>query len=142
MAINVMTLLPKIFIALCFMIFAGFGHCEESAKPAVTDYIALEPAFVTHLGPPGSKLAYLKTSVSLRASATSTRPVVETHMPRIRHELVMLFGEQTDVDALAEPDSRQALANAAKDRVNQVLENQRTGETIAGVLFTEFVVQK
>jgi flagellar FliL protein len=140
--------MPKIFIAVFMTALAALAYGEEPAEsiepqaPAVTDYISLEPAFVTHIGPPGGKLSYLKTSVSLRANASTTRPAVEAHMPRIRHELVLLFGEQSDVDALTQPDTQQALATEAAARVNQVLENQHTGETVSGVLFTEFVVQK
>ena len=141
-------MMPKIFIALFLMALAVLAYGEEPdepaepAEPTITDYISLEPAFVTHIGPPGGKLSYLKASVSLRAGASTTRPAVEAHMPRMRHELVLLFGEQSDVDALTRPDTQQTLATEATARVNQVLENQHTGEVVSGVLFTEFVVQK
>jgi flagellar protein FliL len=115
---------------------------EEPAEPSVTDYISMNPPFVTHVGKPGTSLVYLKAAVTLRASSASTRPVVETHMPRLRHELVMLFGEQTDVDALATNAGQTALRQEAKKRINEVLEEQQTDEKIADVLFTEFVVQR
>jgi flagellar FliL protein len=63
-------------------------------------------------------------------------------MPRLRHELVMLFGEQTDTGRLNSMEGQEALREEAKQRINAVLEEQQTGERIAGVLFTEFVVQK
>ena len=63
-------------------------------------------------------------------------------MPRLRHELVMLFGEQTDLDQLSSMDGQQALREEATKRINGVLEEQQTAETITGVLFTEFVVQR
>lgn len=115
---------------------------QASETSGVTDYIAMDPAFVTHVGKPGNKITYLKASVSLRASSTDVRPAVKTHMPRLRHELVMLFGEQTDIDRLSSTEGQQALREEAKKRINQVLKEQQTGEEITGVLFTEFVVQK
>jgi flagellar FliL protein len=115
---------------------------EEAKKPDVTDYIGMNPPFITNVGEPGSSLVYLKTAVTLRASRTSTRPVLETHMPRLRHELVMLFGEQTDVDALSGTAGQNTLREEAKKRINQVLEEQQTGESVSDVLFTEFVVQR
>ncbi|WP_298453046.1 flagellar basal body-associated FliL family protein [uncultured Marinobacter sp.] len=115
---------------------------EATEKSGTTDYIAMDPAFVTHVGTPGGKLTYLKAAVSLRASQKTTRPAVEAHMPRLRHELVMLFGEQTDTATLTTMDGQQALREEAKLRINGVLEEQQTGEAITGVLFTEFVVQK
>lgn len=54
----------------------------------------------------------------------------------------MLFGEQTDTDTLTTLAGQEALREEAKKRINQVLEEQRTGEAVTEVLFTEFVVQK
>lgn len=111
-------------------------------EATITDYIEMDPSFVTHVGEPGDKLTYLKASVTIRASKETTRPAVEAHMPRLRHELVMLFGEQTDADRLATSEGQAALREEAKQRINAVLAEQQTGETITGVLFTEFVVQR
>jgi flagellar FliL protein len=148
-----MTHQPKFVLMILFMLFAMvsspvFSQEEEAAEEetveegGVTDYIGMEPAFVTHVGTPGNKPTYLKAAVSLRAGSTSTRPAVEAHMPRLRHELVMLFGEQTDVNRLTSLEGQQALREEATRRINAVLEEQQTGEQIVGVLFTEFVVQK
>lgn len=144
-----MTPQPKFVLFSLFLLFSLAPNvwAEDSKegaaeKSGVTDYIAMEPPFVTHVGSPGSKLTYLKATISLRASKQTTRPAVETHMPRLRHELVMLFGEQTDTDKLTTMDGQQALREEAKSRINKVLGEQQTGEAITGVLFTEFVVQK
>jgi len=115
---------------------------EEETEERITDYIAMEPAFVTHIGQPGNKISYLKAAVTIRAAKETTRPAVEAHMPRLRHELVMLFGEQTDPAYVSSPEGRQALVQEATSRINQVLEEQQTGEEVAGVFFTEFVVQR
>ena len=115
---------------------------EAEEEPGVTDYITMDPTFITHVGEPGPSLVYLKAAVTLRASKASTRTALETHMPRLRHELVMLFGEQTGVDELAGNAGQTRLRAEAKERINQVLEEQQTGEKIADVLFTEFVVQR
>ena len=115
---------------------------EAKEEPGITDYITLDPTFITHVGEPGPSLVYLKAAVTIRASKASTRPALEAHMPRLRHELVMLFGEQTDVDSLAGNAGQTSLRAEAKKRINQVLEEQQTGEKIAEILFTEFVVQR
>lgn len=115
---------------------------ETTEEPGITDYVAMDPPFVTHVGQPGAKVTYLKASVSLRVSSTGARPAVEAHMPSLRHELVMLFGEQTDAERLSSMEGQTALREEAKTRINQVLATQETGETVTGVLFTEFVVQK
>jgi len=114
----------------------------DKSEPGVTDYIAMEPAFVTHVGKPGDRIVYLKASVTLRASRETTRTAADAHMPLLRHELVMLFGEQTDAEWLASPEGQQTLRDLALERVNGVLEEQQTGEQVTGILFTEFVVQR
>ena len=139
-------LTPALLLTLCALMPPLPAMAEEADDETevkgVTDYIAMEPAFVTHVGKPDAKVAYLKASVTIRASRETTRPAVEAHMPRLRHELVMLFGEQTDLDQLSSMDGQQALREEATKRINRVLEEQQTGETITGVLFTEFVVQR
>ena len=150
MTVQLKTLLTSLFFLL--PIIAAPLHAEEpqgqeeeeavAEETGITDYIAMDPPFVTHVGVPGNRITYLKASVSLRVRGAGARPAVEAHMPRLRHELVMLFGEQTDTDRLTSTEGQQALREEAKTRINQVLEEQQTEESIAGVLFTEFVVQK
>ncbi|GHD40677.1 flagellar basal body-associated FliL family protein [Marinobacter persicus] len=113
---------------------------EEAEK--IVDYIEMKPAFVTHIGQPGNKVDYLKAAVTLRASSEGVREAVEAHMPRLRHELVLLFGEQTDTARVDSNEGKQALVEAATQRINQVLEEQQTGEQITSVFFTEYVVQR
>lgn len=149
-----MTLKPKhLLLALLMALpLASITYAQEDEEaekeelqeeePGITDYIAMDPPFVTHVGEPGTKLTYLKAAVTIRASRETTRPAVEAHMPRLRHELVMLFGEQADTDRLSGNEGQQALREEAASRINAVLEEQQTGESITGVLFTEFVVQK
>jgi len=115
---------------------------EEAEEAGITDYIELAPPFVTHVGEPGNRLTYLKAAVTLRASRETTRAAVEAHIPRLRHELVMLFGEQSDTERLSTGEGQNALREEAAKRINGVLEEQQTGESITGVLFTEFVVQR
>ena len=128
-----------IFLLLSLVSLPAVSQDEETSEEVVqedsgfTDYISMDPAFVTHVGTADNKPTYLKAAVSLRARSASTRPALETHMPRLRHELVMLFGEQTDIERLTSMEGQQALREEAKQRINAVLEEQQTGESIAGV---------
>ncbi|MFC5546733.1 flagellar basal body-associated protein FliL [Marinobacter koreensis] len=151
---KLMIRLPKRFLVLVALLYAltpAMASAEEKAdspeetpaeEPGVTDYISMDPAFVTNVGKPGNKVTYLKAAVTLRASSAEVRPAVEAHMPSLRNALVMLFGEQTDADAITTMDGQKALREEAKARINKILEEQHTGVSIDGVLFTEFVVQK
>ncbi|MBE0486531.1 flagellar basal body-associated protein FliL [Marinobacter sp.] len=132
-----------VLLLTIYALVAGPAFAEdEPEERGITDYIEMEPAFVTHVGEPGNQVVYLKAAVTMRASRESTRPALVAHMPRLRHELVMLFGEQTNVDQLTTQQGQQALREAAAERINAALTEQQTGERIADVLFTEFVVQR
>lgn len=148
---KLMTLQPKsaltLLLLLCTLAATPLAAEEPEEDNAIdeeriTAYIAMDPPFVTHIGKPGTKVTYLKASVSLRVASTGAQAALAAHMPRLRHELVMLFGEQTDSERLTALEGQQALREEATTRINQVLEEQQTGESITGVLFTEFVVQK
>lgn len=115
---------------------------EEDTEPAITLYVEMGKPFITHIGEPASKLAYLKADVSLRVSSDAAQTALVTHMPRLRHELVMLFGEQTDVSNLASTQAQEALREEARTRINKVLADQKTENEVQDVLFTTFVVQR
>lgn len=115
---------------------------NEAATESFTDYVEMTPAFVTHVGKPTESPAYLKAEVSLRVGTETARDAIETHMPRLRHELVILFGEQTDLNTLASTEGQQAVRQEALKRLNQALTEQQTGEEIVDVLFTSFVIQR
>lgn len=122
---------------------AEVGQSEEGeAEPAITLYVEMGKPFITHVGEPASKLAYLKADVSLRVSSDAAQTAVVAHMPRLRHELVMLFGEQTDISNLSSTQAQEAIREEARTRINKVLADQKTENEVQDVLFTTFVVQR
>lgn len=115
---------------------------EQEEEPRTTLYIPMEPAFVTHVGEPAGNLTYLKAEVTLRASDPAAETAVESHMPRLRHEVLMLLNNQTDLDQLTTAEGKEALRIQARERINGVLAEQQTETQITDVLFTSFVVQR
>ncbi len=128
---------------------ASLAHAESSEGSSAADggsaetvYVDMTPAFVTQVGQPGQRLSYLKANVTLRVSSKAAEEAVKAHMPRMRHELVMLFSAQTDVERLSSGEGQDALRAEALARINRVLENQHREERVDDVLFTTFVVQR
>lgn len=137
------------FFMLSVALSATLAHAEGSGEApageeggAETVYVDMTPAFVTQVGQPGQRLSYLKANVTLRVSSKAAEEAVKAHMPRMRHELVMLFSSQTDVDRLSTGDGQDALRSEALTRINKVLEDQHREERVDDVLFTTFVVQR
>lgn len=127
--------------ALVFALLTASAQAEEPV-PSYTAYVEMTPAFVTHVGPPAERPAYLKTDISLRVATETAAAAIEAHMPRLRHELVMLLGEQDDLEPLSSAEGQKALREEARARLNVVLEEQRTGEQVTDVLFSTFVIQR
>lgn len=121
---------------------AATSEEEETVAPKATIYVAMEPAFVTHVGEPSGKLTYLKAEITLRTSTEEAEAAVQAHMPRLRHEVLMLLNGQEDLNWLTSPEGKQALRAQAEERINGVLAEQQTGTEIEDVLFTSFVVQR
>lgn len=139
----------QLFMMLALILPALLAHAESSEESPAGDegttetvYVDMMPAFVTQVGTPGQRLSYLKANVTLRVSSKAAEEAVKAHMPRMRHELVMLFSAQTDVDRLSTGEGQDALRAEALTRINQVLENQHREERVGDVLFTTFVVQR
>lgn len=137
--------LSALYLASLLLASVAVAQAEtptEPEAPRFTAYVDMAPAFVTHVGPPAERPSYLKTDITLRVATETAEAAIETHMPRLRHELVMLFGEQQDLDTLSSSEGQRSLREEAITRINAVMEEQQTDEQITDVLFTTFVIQR
>lgn len=114
---------------------------EEQAEPAPSIYVEMQPPFVTNIGQSGGRLSYVKAEVTLRVASAEAETAVNNHKPRLRHEMVMMLGNQNR-EVLSTPQGQEALRAQALEQFNQVLESEQTGAEIKDVLFTSFVVQR
>ncbi|WP_168203115.1 flagellar basal body-associated FliL family protein [Marinobacter fonticola] len=136
------------------LVLAGLSHhtlhaeeedtdeaAEEQAEATPSIYVEMKPAFVTNIGQSGGRLSYVKAEVTLRVTSADAETAVTNHAPRLRHEMVMLLGNQNR-EELSTPQGQESLRTQALEQFNQVLEQEQTGTTIQDVLFTSFVVQR
>lgn len=114
---------------------------EEEAAPSPSIYVEMQPPFVTSIGEATGRLSYVKAEVTLRVTSAEAETAVNNHKPRLRHEMVMMLGNQNR-EELSTPQGQEALRAKALERFNQVLEEEQTGAQIKDVLFTSFVVQR
>lgn len=114
---------------------------EEQAEAAPSIYVELSPPFVTNVGQSKGRLSYVKAEVTLRVASKEAETAVKDHEPRLRHEMVMLLGQETP-DKLSTTQGQDSLRQQALAAFNGVLEEEQTGADITDVLFTSFVVQR
>ena len=109
---------------------------EQLEKPT---YVALNPSFVTNYGN-DARLHYLKVDISVRVESIPNSFKVETHLPQIRHNLVLLLSQQTS-ESVNSHEGRQQLRKEALVAVQKVLEVEEGEKIVTDLLFDNFVVQ-
>ena len=133
----------KYLISMFFCLaLAGPALAEEPAEDAAatqTLYYALTPAMVGNYGS-GERLKYYKADVALRISSKEVEDRVKHHEPLIRHQLVMLFSQQTD-ETLSGPEAKEQLRQEALRQVREVLEQEEGKPLIDDLLFNNLIIQ-
>ncbi|MEJ2756811.1 MAG: flagellar basal body-associated FliL family protein, partial [Gammaproteobacteria bacterium] len=86
-------------------------------------------------------LRYVKADVALKVrSNQSILMAVESHLPRIKHQLLMLLARQ-ELEGITSADGRQALKEQARDDILDILSEEGIDANIEEVLFTGFLVE-
>ncbi|CJL15422.1 flagellar basal body-associated protein FliL-like protein [Streptococcus pneumoniae] len=121
---------------------AGAAQANESADESAapqTLYYALTPAMVGNYAS-GERLKYFKADVALRISSKEVEDRVKHHEPLIRHQLVMLFSEQTD-ETLGSVEAKELLRQEALKQVREVLEQEEGKPLVDDLLFNNLIIQ-
>lgn len=120
--------------------FPAFAE-ESDDRDLLVQYIEMQPSFVMNFGGVKSKLRYLKTDISLRVDTRTAADIVETHMPALRNEVILLLSRQTD-EVMFDNLKREELRLKALEALNGYLQNETNNEAVKDLLFTNFVVQR
>ncbi|WP_435104276.1 flagellar basal body-associated FliL family protein [Arhodomonas sp. AD133] len=111
----------------------------EEPEPEPPQYLPLEPPLVVNIDNSG-RTSYLQVGVELMARDKSVIEAVQSHMPVVRNNLLLLFGNQSQ-EEITTREGKQALRMKALAEVNTVLAEQSVEGEIEAVYFTSFVVQ-
>ena len=114
-------------------------HSLSQAAAGETQYIDLQPAFVTNYGT-DAKLHYLKVDVSVRVETQDQVALVERHLPYLRNNLVLLLSQQTEAE-VSSVEGRQQLRQVALEEVQKVMQNEEGNTVVSDLLFNNFIVQ-
>jgi flagellar FliL protein len=115
---------------------AGEGEGKSKAK---AQYLAMEPAFVVNLAAPDSS-RYLQVTVEVMTRDAKALDDLKLHMPAVRNNLLMLFGQKTAAD-LSGRDGREALRQLALTEVQKVMREETGDDSVDALYFTSFVTQ-
>ncbi len=140
---------PFISQLLCFFlinVIAAIGaHAsskpKEEAGEGTSEYMEIKPALITNYGGPGP-IHFLKAEITLRVGKQpETRDAVAHHLPRIRHELIMLLSRQNEVD-LESMEAKEKLRMTALTTIQTFMEAETGKKNVEDLLFTNFVIQR
>ena len=131
------------FIALLTLCITGVSLAADTEQQAAEKnpaYVSLGEPMILNLASDGRRLSFLQLQADVLVVNDDAREVVETHIPAIRHKLILLLSEQKAID-MKTPAKREQLRQQATQDVRAMIE-QMTGSTgIEEVLFTTFLVQ-
>lgn len=116
----------------------GKGGKEAKPKPP-PQYLAFDPPLVVSFQEQ-STMRFLQVTVQVMGRDEETMKSVETHMPVIRNNLLMLFGGKTIAD-LTSREGKEALRQEALAEVQKILKENTGKPGVEDLYFTSFVVQ-
>jgi len=110
---------------------------DYTSAPAI--YYPLTPAFVVNFKQNG-RTRFLQVDLTLLLRNENILPALNTHMPLIRNQLVMLLSSQ-EFETLQTSEGKEALRQQALAKVQDVLRGEMVKPDIEQVLYTSFVMQ-
>ncbi len=124
------------------MFGGGESKQEEQSVDTATlpaQYIEFKPSFISNYKVEG-RSRYMKIDVSVMTREDDVRVAIDRHMPALRNELVLLFG-QADFEALKSLEGKKALQQSALTLTQEILQKEIGKPGIEKLLFTDFVLQ-
>ncbi len=116
---------------------------EAEAEPEVpkspAQYVALDPAFIVNLDDEHSQ-RFLQVQVELMSRNGKAIEQIQRHAPRIRSQLLLLFGQQQPAE-LATRAGKEKLQGEVLAEVQAILKAETGDADVEAVYFTSFVMQ-
>lgn len=111
----------------------------EVVAPKIPIYVPLEPTFLANFEEQ-SQAAYLQVNAQVMTYDEEVKMAVEKHMPRIRNDLLLLFGSQK-YEELNTVKGKRELSKKSIEVVSKLLKEAGEPDKIEAFLFTSFVMQ-
>lgn len=121
-------------------VWAAEDEETEEAPVKITSYISLGDAMVLNLSNNSKRLTFLQIKADLLLEDADSEALITTHLPAIRHELIVLLSEQSAMD-MKSPTKREEVRKIATAQIKEMMIDLTGNEDISDVLFSSFLVQ-
>jgi flagellar protein FliL len=116
------------------------GEAEAPPVPKTPAlYFALEPAFIVNLDDERVQ-RFLQVQVEIMSRDAKTIEQLQRHAPRIRSQLLLLFGQQSAAELATRPGKEKLQAEVLAE-IQAVLRAETGKAEVEAVYFTSFVIQ-
>ena len=131
-------------LILCSMMlmfcFTQVKAAEDEAKASTTSaYVSLGDPMVLNLSGP-KRLTFLQISADVLVSDSDAEATIKTHVPAIRHSLIMLLSEQKAGD-IKSPARREEIRQQATSQVQALIADLSGSREVSEILFSSILVQ-
>ncbi|MGR8931185.1 MAG: flagellar basal body-associated FliL family protein [Gammaproteobacteria bacterium] len=125
-----------LFMLMLFLPVLGYAKSEDEQGGLVIEYVEMEPKFTVNLAEPKK---YLLVDIQLQMEGTENVEKAKKHMPRLRHEIIMMLSGMHIVD-LQTAEQREALRIKTKALITNILDQIANSDGFRDVFFSEFLV--
>lgn len=127
----------SVFIMLIGLTALNPVWAEDEEVKTTVGYHELKPSLVVNIQGNGK---YMRCDVQLMTKDDANIADIQTHSPALRHELLMLLGDQKG-EELKTPKGKEAVRVAALKAMQQIMTDLTGKEKIDDLYFTAFYVQ-
>ena len=129
-----------LFCLLIIMLgLAQVRAAEEESAPRSSAYVSLGEPMVLNLSG-GKRLSFLQISADVLISDSDSEREIKTHIPAMRHSLIMLLSEQNAAD-IKSPAKREEIRQQAAARIKGLIADLSGNKDVSDVLFSSILVQ-
>ena len=135
--------LPTVLHALGLALGLALAPADatQNGQTGQAGYLKIHPDFVVNLKSSDGRDRFLLATIEVMSRDPRTLELAGNHLPAMRHNLLMLLGDQSYPD-IGTPQAQAALQSEALAVVNEVV-TRELGEdrSLEGLYFTNFVIE-
>jgi flagellar FliL protein len=135
---KILVIIGAIFILGSTQVWSASDEAE--IKKTNSAYVSLGKPMVLNLKGKKNRLTFLQVQADALIKDDNSEAIVKTHIPAIRHVLIVLLSEQDALD-MKSSDKREEIRNIATAQVKKLMLELADNKDITDILFSSFLVQ-
>lgn len=113
---------------------------EPAVVEKTPEYVSLGDPMVLNLSNSNRKLSFLQLKADVLVMNNDAKALVKSHIPAIRHQLIVLLSEQSASD-MKTPAKRELVRQQASAEIREMMDSMADTKDVEEVLFSTFLVQ-